>query len=256
MKKKIMKHIIDFVMKLLILISVWLWILALFKPELIKEWLEWVKETVKLLWDWNYLIVFASSLIESFPVLWVVVPGQNILLAVWGFFAEKNINTLYSVIALTSVWAIIWNFIWFYLWKIYWDNFFKKYGLWFGIWETELKYLEKWINKWWPWGITLGKFHWLTRAFLPFIAGTMWMKSKIFWIYNILGSILRSITMMILWVLFAKHYEKVVDNFGKIMIWMMLLTWLYIWKFKKKEFKQFMKEKNEEIERKIWPVKK
>ena len=239
-------------MKALIILSVWIWILALFKPELIKEGLEWVKMVVLGLWNWNYLIVFISSLIESFPVLWVVVPGQNILLAVWWFFAEKNINTLYLVIVITSIWAIIWNYIWFYLWKIYWDSFFKKYGLWFWIWETELKYLEKWINKWWPWWIALWKFHWLTRAFLPFIAGSMWMKSKVFWLYNIIGSILRSIVMMILWVLFAQHYEKVVDNFGKIMIWIMVLTWLYIWKFKKTQFKEYMKLKNEEMDRKYW----
>ncbi len=252
MRKKILKHLVDIIMKALIVLSIWIWILALFKPELIKEWLDWVKMVVLWLWNWNYLIVFVSSLIESFPVLWVVVPGQNILLAVGWFFAEKNINTLYFVIVITSIWAIIWNYIWFYLWKIYWDSFFKKYWLWFWIWETELKYLERWINKWWPWWIALWKFHWLTRAFLPFIAGSMWMKSKVFWIYNIIGSILRSIVMMILWVLFAQHYEKVVDNFWKIMIWMMVLTWLYIWKFKKKEFKQFMKEKNEEMDRKYW----
>ena len=93
MRKKILKHLVDIIMKFLIILSVWIAILALFKPELIKDWLEWVKQTVDYLWNWNYLIVFISSLIESFPVLWVVIPGQNILLAVWGFFAEKSHNT-------------------------------------------------------------------------------------------------------------------------------------------------------------------
>lgn len=238
-------------MKVLIFLSLALWVLALIKPDLIKDLLDWVKEVVQFLWNWNYLIVFVSSLIESFPVLWVVIPGQNILLAVGWFFAEKHINTLYMVVAITSVGAIIWNYIWFYLWKIYGDDFFKKYWLWFGIWETELKYLEKWIEKWWPWGIMLGKFHGLTRAFLPFIAGSMWMKSRVFWIYNVIGSVARSLIMIILWVLFAQHYEAVIDNFGKIMIGIMVLTGVYIWKFKKKEFKKFMKEKNEEMERRF-----
>jgi membrane protein DedA with SNARE-associated domain len=251
MKKKILKHIVQIIMNFLIFLSIWIGILALFKPDLIKDWLEWVKEWVFLLGNWNYLIVFISSLIESFPVLWVVIPWQNILLAVWWFFAEKNINTLYYVFIITSVWAIIWNFIWFYLWKIYWDSFFKKYGIWFWIGETELKYLEKWIEKWGPWWITFWKFHWLTRAFLPFIAGSMWMKSKTFMFYNILGSIIRSVVMIILWVLFAQYYEQVIDNAWKIMIAIMLLIWLYIWKYKKKEFAKYMKEKNEEMDRKF-----
>jgi membrane protein DedA with SNARE-associated domain len=251
MRKKILKHIVQIVMNLLIALTILLWLLALFKPDLIKEWIEWIRTLVEWLGNWNYLIVFISSLIESFPVLWVVVPGQNILLIVGWFFAKLNINTLYYVVIITSVWAIIWNFIGFYLWKIYWDSFFKKYGLWFWIWETELKYLEKWIEKWGPWGITFWKFHWLTRAFLPFIAGSMWMKSKTFMFYNVLGSIIRSIVMIILWVLFAEHYEKVIDNAWKIMLAIMILTWLYIWKYKKKEFNKYMKEKNEEMDRKF-----
>jgi len=251
MRKKILKHLVQLIMNALIILSVWIAILALFKPELIKDWIEWIRIVVEWLWNWNYLIVFISSLIESFPVLWVVIPWQNILLIVWGFFAKINIDTLYYVVIITSIWAIIWNFIWFYLWKIYWDSFFKKYGLWFWIWETELKYLEKWIEKWWPWGITFWKFHWLTRAFLPFIAGSMWMKSKTFMLYNVIGSIIRSVIMIILGVVFAKHYESIVDHSWKIMIWIMLATWIYIWKFKKKEFKKYMQEKNEEIERKF-----
>ena len=251
MRKKILKHIVKIIMNLLIVLTIILWLLTLFKPDLIKEAIEWVKILVEWLWNWNYLIVFISSLIESFPVLWVVIPWQNILLIVWGFFAKLNINTLYYVVIITSIWAIIWNFIWFYLWKIYWDDFFKKYGLWFWIGETELKYLEKWIEKWGPWGITFWKFHWLTRAFLPFIAGSMWMKSKTFMFYNVLWSIIRSVVMIILWVLFAEHYEKIIDNAWKIMIAIMILTWLYIWKYKKKEFNKYMQEKNEEMDRKF-----
>jgi len=35
------------------------------------------------------------------------------------------------------------------------------------------------------------------------------------------------------------------------MIAIMILSGLYIWKYKKKEFKKYMKEKNEEMERKF-----
>ena len=251
MKAKILKNIVNFIMKVLIILSIGLALMALFYPEIIKNGLEWIKLVVQWLWNWNYLIIFITSIIESFPVLWVVIPWQNILLIVAWFFAQLNINTLYLIIIITSIWAIIWNFIWFYLWKIYWDSFFKKYWLWFWIGETELKYLEKWIEKWGPWGITFWKFHWLTRAFLPFIAGTMWMKSKTFMFFNILGSIIWSVVMVVLWVLFAEYYEVIIDNTWKIMIVIMILIGLYIWKFKKKQFKKYMNEKNKEMERRF-----
>ena len=235
-------------MKLLIASTIILWILTLFKPELVKDFIEWIKTIIEGLLYWNYLIIFITSLIESFPVLVVVVPGQNILLIVWWFFSEISRENLYYVILIASIWAIISNYIWYFLGIYYWEKLFKKYGLWFWIWQTEVKYLKKWVKKWWAWGIILWKFHNLTRAFVPFIAGSMRMHHKSFFIYNIIGSTVRATTIVILWVVFAEYYEAVIDYFWYIMMWIMLLTWIYIYKFKKTEFLQYMREKNEEIE--------
>ena len=248
MIKNIAKKFLDILMKLLIASTIILWILTLFKPELVKDFIEWIKTIIEGLWYWNYLIIFITSLIESFPVLGVVVPGQNILLIVWWFFSEISRENLYYVILIASIWAIISNYIWYFLGIYYWEKLFKKYGLWFWIWQTEVKYLKKWVKKWWAWGIILWKFHNLTRAFVPFIAGSMRMHHKSFFIYNIIGSTVRATTIVILWVVFAEYYEAVIDYFWYIMMWIMLLTWIYIYKFKKTEFLQYMREKNEEIE--------
>ena len=248
MIKNIAKKFLDILIKLLIASTIIFWILTLFKPELVKDFIEWIKTIIEGLWYWNYLIIFITSLIESFPVLGVVVPGQNILLIVWWFFSEISRENLYYVILIASIWAIISNYIWYFLGIYYWEKFFKKYGLWFWIWQTEVKYLKKWVKKWWAWGIILWKFHNLTRAFVPFIAGSMRMHHKSFFIYNIIGSTVRATTIVILWVVFAEYYEAVIDYFWYIMMWIMLLTWIYIYKFKKTEFLQYMREKNEEIE--------
>jgi len=246
-----LKKLVDYTMKFLIFLTFALWILAMFRPDLIKDFISWIESIINTLWYWNYLIIFLSGLIEGFPVLWVVVPGQNILMIVWGFFWKiSSLNLVYTIIV-ASIWAILSNGIGYFLWKVYWKEFFKKYWLWFGIWETEVKYLEKWIKKWWASWIIIWKFHNLARAFVPFIAGTMNMESKIFWIYNVIGSILRSVVIVILWVFFAEYYETIIDYIGYIFTWIMVLIWLYIWKYKKKEFMQYMQEKNEEMERKI-----
>ncbi len=245
------QKIADLLMKLLIIISFILAIIAIFKPELIKDFIEWIRSLVLVLWNWNYAILFITWVIESFPVLWVVVPGQNIMLIVWWFFAEQSKDTLIYVMILTSLWALVWNYTWYLLWRVYWETFFKKYWLWFGIWETEVKYIKKWIKKWWAAWIIFWKFHNLTRAFVPFIAWTMWMKHKTFFIYNIVWSILWSIVIIVLWVMFAKTYEVIIDYIWYILFWIIVLTWLYIWKYKKKEFMIYLEEKNKEIESKI-----
>ncbi len=242
------KKIFDYTMKLLVILTIALWILSLFKPELVKEFIEWISKIINTLWYWNYVIVFLSWLIEWFPILWVVVPGQNILLIVWGFFAKISQTNLLYVILIASIWAILSNYVWYVLWKYYWDSFFKKYWNWFWIWTTEVKYLKSWIKKWWPWWIILWKFHNVSRAFLPFIAWSVWMNNKVFFIYNIIWSILRAIVIVTLWVVFAQYYETIVDYMWYIMTGIMIITWIYIYKFKKKEFMQYMEEKNLEME--------
>ena len=246
-----LKKFFDILMKILIVGTIGLTLLALVKPELIKQFIDWIKDIVYTLWYWNYLIIFLSSLVEGLPVLWVAIPGQNILLIVGWFFAELSKNNLYFVIIIASVWAILSNYLWYILWVHHWDVFFKKYGLWFGIWETEAKYLKKWIQKWWPWWIILGKFHGVARAFIPFIAGSMGMHRRTFIIYNVIGSIIRATTIVILGVIFAEYYETLIDYAWYIMTLILVVTWIYIYKFKRKEFLKYIEEKNKELEEKI-----
>jgi membrane protein DedA with SNARE-associated domain len=238
-------------MKVLIFLTFAIAVLSLVKPWLIKDFIEWIRGIILLLWNWNYFIVFISSLIESFPVLWVVVPGQNILLIVGWFFAEESTLKLIYVSIITILWAVAGNYIGYILGVYYGDEFFKKYWLWFSLGETEVKYMKKWIKKWGPLGVTLWKFHNLARAFIPFIAGSMGMKKTSFFIYNVIGSTIRAITIIILWVLFAKTYETIIDYIGYIFLGIMILTGIYIWRFKKKQFLKYIEEKNAELEKKL-----
>lgn len=246
-----MHKILDLTMKFFVGLTLWLTIIAFAKPEWIKLFIEWMRDIILVLGNWNYLVVFMSWLIESFPVLGVIIPWQNILLIAWWFFAEQDTAKLIYVIITASIWAIIWNYIGYFLGRKYWKSFFKKYGLWFWIGETEVAYLEKWIQKWWPLWIVLCKFHNLARAFVPFIAGSMWMKSTKFMFYNIIGSILRAVVIVLLWVLFAKTYETFIDYLEYFFLWIIAITAIYIYLFKKAEFKIYWAQKNKEIEEKM-----
>ncbi|MDC0506260.1 DedA family protein [Candidatus Gracilibacteria bacterium] len=246
-----MKKVLDIVMKTLIALTFGLAIIALVKPSLMKDFIDWIRDIVLALGNWNYLVVFVSSIIESFPVLGVVIPGQNIMLISGGFFGEQGTSILIRVIALACVGALIGNYVGYLLGKYYGKDFFKEYGMWFGIGETEVKYLEKGTRKWGAWGVILAKFHNLARAFVPFIAGSTGMKHKEFVVYNIIGSIIYSVTIILLGVVFAKYYEIVLQYVQYIFIAIFVLIGVYIWKFKKKEFIQYMHEKNQEVEAKM-----
>lgn len=245
------KKILDILMKTLIWMTLILALLTLFKPDLIKVFIDWIRDIVLALGNWNYLVVFISSIIESFPVLGVVIPGQNIMLISGGFFGEQWYMILLRIILIACIGSLLWNYAGYLLGKHYGKAFFQQYGMWFGIGETEVKYLEKWTQKWWAWWVILAKFHNLARAFIPFIAGSTGMKHKQFITYNIIGSVIYSVTIILLWVVFAKYYETVLGYIQYIFIWVIAITILYIWKYKKPEFKQYMHDKNLELEAKM-----
>lgn len=248
MIKQIIKILVNILNAFFITLTLALFFIAIFKKEWFELFIEWMKWEIAGLWMYNYLIVFWSAFIEAFPVIWVVVPWQNILLIVGWFFWEISSQNLIYVIIITSLWAIFWNYVWFLLGKKYWDSFFEKYGIRFGIGKTEVKYLKVWIDKWWALWITLGKFHPMTRAFLPFIAGTMGMKSMKFMIYNAIGSIIRASTIVIFWVIFAQYYKIFLEHSGKLSLAIFALIAWYIYYFKKEAFIKYWKEKNLEME--------
>ncbi|MBP8016511.1 DedA family protein [Candidatus Gracilibacteria bacterium] len=246
------KKILDIVLKILnilfIGLIVGLIIIGIFRPDIVELFLKWLEGKILLIGNWNYLIAFTSSIVESFPVLGVFFPGQQIMLAVGGFFGKYN---LAPIIIVCIIGALIGNYTGYILGVYFGENFLKKYGDWLGIGKTELKILKKQIKKNGAWFIIFGKFHNFTRAFIPFIAGSMGMKQKHFWLYNIIGSISWAITIIILGVVFVQYYKKILDNISYILIGIIIFVVLYIFFFKKKEFKEYLKEKNEEIDEKI-----
>ncbi|MCP4523121.1 MAG: DedA family protein [Candidatus Gracilibacteria bacterium] len=254
MVKQFFKKLFHYLNILLIVLSFALAFIAIFKQEWIESFIEWMKIIISGLGNWNYVIAGVSSFIEAFPIIGVIVPSQNILLIVGGFFGNISHDNLKYVIIIAAIGAVLGNYVGYLLGKYYGDTFFKKYGLWFGIGLTEVKYLKKGIHKWGALGIILGKFHPMTRAFLPFIAGSMGMKSMKFMIYNVIGSIIWSVTIVLLGVVFVEHYEFILDHIGKLMIGIFACIGIYIYKFKRKEFKIYMEEKNKEMEE-LYPKK-
>lgn len=245
--KKIIWYIIHVLNLFIVLSTFVLLFIAIFKKEYFDIFIEWMRAQVNYLWDWNYLIILLTAFIESFPLLWMAVPWQTVMLVVWWFHWADN---LFPVIIVAVLWALLWNYVWYLLWVYYWEDFFKKYWDWLWIWMTELKYMKKWIKTHWRWMIVIWKFHNMLRAFIPFIAWSMWMKKSSFVLFNVIWSILRAISIIVLWVFFVENYEVILDNLSKILLIIFVIFAWYIYFFKKKEFLTYLKEKEKEIEEK------
>lgn len=73
--------------------------IVLFKKEWIAQFLSYAETVVLALGNWNYLIAFAFSVIESFPVIGVLVPGLQVMLIVGGFFGKEHLLETIAVAA-------------------------------------------------------------------------------------------------------------------------------------------------------------
>lgn len=170
------------------------------------------------------------------------------MLLVGGFFGKLGPAQLGYMVCFAIIGALIGNAIGYFLGKWYGHAFLEKYGDWFGLGRTELKYLKKQIEKNGAWFIIFGKFHNFTRAFIPFIAGSMGMHTGKFWIYNIIGSVLWAGTIITLGVAFVTYYKTILSYFSYILMGIMLCIVVYVYFFKREAFMVYIKEKEKEIE--------
>lgn len=247
--KNYMKKLIHYVIIWMLICMFAFIVISLFKPDILLPIIEWIKSQVEGLWRWNYLLVFTSSLWESLPIIGTIVPGQLIMISVWWFYGALSSSNFIGVMICAMLWSIISNAIWFILGKHYWESFFEKYGYWVWIQKTELKYLKKWVNEWGPWAILLSKFHPHARAFLPFIAGSMWFSSRKFWLYNFIASAIWASVFIVIWVFFAAHYEIIIKYIWYVMMAILAGVGVYLWIFKKDWLKKYWEEKKKEIEK-------
>ena len=202
-------------------------------------------DQIQLIGAWNYLVVFLSSCIESFPVIGVLVPGQQVMLLVGGFYGHDHLP---GVLVLASLGAMLGNWIGYVLGMRYGKVFLRHHGDTFGIGTTEQKILEGQIRKNGPWFVVIGKFHNFTRSFVPFIAGAMGMKARKFWPYNLVGSVLWACTMMVLGIFFTVYLKTVLNSIGYIFLAIMVATAIYIYFFKRAEFRAYLRDKRREFE--------
>lgn len=244
--KKIVHYLILGLLSLMMLFLV----VTLFNPSILEPIIEWIKLWIESLWKWNYLLAFISALAESLPIIGTIIPWQVVMLSVGGFYGGTWVAQFFWVLWCAILWSVISNAIGYFLWKYYGEDFFKTYWVWVGIEQTELKYLKKWVNTWGAWGIILSKFHPHFRAFLPFIAGSMWFKQTRFWIYNILASTLWAMTFITIGIFFAEYYEVILKYIGWIFTWILACVWLYFWNFKREALMKYWQEKNKEMEAK------
>lgn len=242
--KKIIKTFAKFLAIIFTLLTFVLLLISFFRPEWIKDGIEWIGKLIQTLGNWNYLVAFLSACIESLPIIGTAVPGMNVMILVGGFWGKYHIA---GTIICAIIWAMLGNYLGYWIGKWYGTELIEKYGDWFWVGKTEAAILHKQIEKNGFWYIVLWKFHNFTRAFVPFIAWASGMQENKFWLYNMVGSLLWAICINTIGILFIDNYEVILDNFGKIALSIIIIVIGYIYIFRRESWNSYIKAKESEL---------
>lgn len=218
-----------------VILMVVIGLLSLFRPDIMRDAIEWMWIQIKSWWQWNYLILLFVAMGESFPFVGAVLPGMNIIILVGWFFVAKNweIFPLAALLAMTG--ACLGNALGYFMGKYGNPDTLKKYGALFWAGPRELGWLEKQMNKNGFWFIVGGKFHNLLRSFIPYIAGSHKMSGARFWLANIFGSSLWAVSILLLGVFAIENYEVILQYLSYGLLAAVLVgVGVYMWKNKSK----------------------
>lgn len=84
-----MKKPFDMIIKgvniLLLALSFCALVFTLFFPQKVEAFIVWTGIQIQYLGAWNYLLGFLITIIESFPFIGTVLPGQELMLLIGGF---------------------------------------------------------------------------------------------------------------------------------------------------------------------------
>ena len=204
-------------------------ILSFASPEVIRAVIDWMGVQITSWGNWNYLILFFVAMIESFPFVWVVVPGMNVMILVGGFFVHRDPGVFMLSALLAMLGACLWNALGYLMGRISGRKVLRKYGLWVGLGPKELTYLEKQVHKNGFWFIVGGKFHNMLRSFIPYLAAAQWLSGKRFWVANIIGSSIWAVSILLIGMFFVESYEVVLQYISYILIAVILGAFGVYW---------------------------
>ena len=168
---------------------------------------------VELLHSLGYVLVFFSAIFEAIPIFGTLIPGQSLII-LSGFLASQGLMNIYFLLVIASIGSIIGDIIAFEMGKHWGEKFLKKYGEYVLINEKRNKKLKKLIKKNLGKSIFIGRYNSVTRAFVPFICGSLKIKYLNFLYWNILTGILWGSTWVLVGYFAGKSFEIVAKYIG------------------------------------------
>lgn len=168
------------------------------------EYLLTLLPKIEFLGAWSYWILLLISILESTAFVGLVIPGTTAAIFT-GFLASRHIIDLGDAIWFMAIGGIIGDTISFYLGRkskeLQWlqnNKLLRK--------EHLLK-AEKFFNDHGDKSVITARFIGPLRPIIPFVAGLFQMPARRFFLYNIVGGIVSTISFIYIGYFFGEVYN-------------------------------------------------
>jgi membrane protein DedA with SNARE-associated domain/membrane-associated phospholipid phosphatase len=170
--------------------------------------LERLLHTISLLGHWGYLIIFIAAFLESSAFTGLLVPGESVVV-LSGFLASQGYLEIGDCLWVVSLGAVLGDSVGYSLGRIIGRGYFESHKRLLFLKEKHLRKVDAYFQQHGGKTIFFGRFVGFLRAMAPFAAGMSSMPYKKFFIYNVTGGILWSISFTLLGYFFGQSWQLI-----------------------------------------------
>lgn len=178
-----------------------------------------------------YILTFFLVWVEWIPPIWVLSPGQFVMLFGW-FLSKLWVLNIFIFILVGFFWSVLWDLVWYFIWKKLWLPFLKKYWKYVFIKEDLLEKTKGMLNKHLFKAIFFSRFYGWTRAITPFAAWVSHINLRKYFIYTLLSCFSWSIFWWVIWYVFWQSYELVSQYIWEFMFFAIALSVFMVFAYK------------------------
>lgn len=171
---------------------------------------------------WIIIIAFLSALSESVPIVGIMVPGQTLVIGA-GFLAKAGLCNPLILFILAALGAIVGDWIGYAIGRRYGNAFLQRFARFVFISQDNLAWTASLLRNHTGKALVFGRLNSLTRALVPFVAGSSQVPLRTFFVYNIFGGTLWAGLYVALGYFFGHSYDVLSRTLGEVAFWLIVL---------------------------------
>ncbi len=160
---------------------------------------------------WTYALVGALAFLETGAFVGLVAPGETAL-ALGGVVAASGDVSLWIMIPIAWLCAAAGDLTSFILGRRLGTPWLDRHGPRFGISIARREQVQRFLDKYGPRAILIGRFIGIVRAVAPFLYGSSGMKLRTFLPWSLLGTFVWATAFTLVGYVFHRSFERAADT--------------------------------------------